>query len=47
MYKNKIAGIKKNCCSFSNLINNNYVFYFSTEKMNKKEKLFFMNSDYF
>ena len=49
-YRNKIAGIKINACSLSNLTMNVFVLYFSTEKgmeRNKKEKLFLVNCDFF
>ena len=49
-YRNKIAGMKRNACSLSNLTRNAFVLYFSTKKgmeMNKKEKLFLVNVDFF
>ena len=33
-YMNKIAGMKRNVCSLSNLIKNAFVLYFSTKKRN-------------
>ena len=47
---NKIAGIKMNICSLSNLTKNAFVLYFSTKKemeRNKKEKLFLVNGNFF
>ena len=49
-YRNKIVGMKMNACSLSNLTRNAFVLYFSPEKgteRNKKEKLFFVNGDFF
>ena len=34
---NKIAEMKKNGCSFSNLTRNTFVLYFSTKKKNGRE----------
>ena len=49
-YRTKIAGMKKNACSLSNLTRNIFVLYFSTKKRmgrNKREKLFLVNGDFF
>ena len=37
-YRNKIAGMKKNVCSLSNLTRNTFVLYFSTKKRNENEQ---------
>ena len=50
MYENKIAGMKRNDCSFSNFKRNDFVLYFSTEKGmkgNERENLFLVNGDFF
>ena len=46
--KFKIAG-RMECSDhfFSNLTRNKFVLYFSTKKWNEKEKLFFVNCDFF
>lgn len=49
-YKNKIAKIKMNGCSFSNLTRKNFVLYFSTKKRmrrNEKKNLFIVNGNFF
>ena len=38
MYENKIAGMKNNACSLSNLTRNTFVLYFSIKKKNRNEQ---------